>query len=89
MTLGLARSVGARITFLLAVEPFHVFASEINRISNLREEYTKQIWDKAGAISGRPRRRPWRRASPATRSRSSMTGPTLRSSRRPPNAAAT
>ncbi|SON56367.1 putative universal stress protein [Hartmannibacter diazotrophicus] len=50
--LELAKALGARVTAVVVVEPFHIFASESNRISNLRSEYDKQIWEKAAQYLG-------------------------------------
>ena len=45
----LARAVGARVTFLTAVEPFHIWSDNANQLSYTREEYERVSKEQANA----------------------------------------
>lgn len=46
---GLAKAIGARITFLTAVEPFHVWTDNANQLAYTREEYERLSHESAVA----------------------------------------
>jgi Universal stress protein UspA and related nucleotide-binding proteins len=47
--LQLARTLGAKVTVMTSMEPFHVYASEAVHITNLREEYNERVVSRAMA----------------------------------------
>lgn len=40
--IALAKSSGARVTFLMVVEPFHIFSVEADQLESTRDEYVRQ-----------------------------------------------
>ncbi|MCX5512630.1 universal stress protein [Kaistia algarum] len=47
-SVALAKSLGARITFLTAVEPFHIWTDNANQLAYTREEYERISKESAG-----------------------------------------
>ena len=77
--IALAKRIGAKVTALTVLLPFHVFTTDTQMIEDppAQIEYAcKSMLGKRSAPSGRQRKRP---ASPATWSRSSMSIPIERS----------
>lgn len=46
---GLAKAVGARVTFVTAIEPFHIWTDNANQLAYTREEYERVAHESAVA----------------------------------------
>ncbi len=45
-----AGSIGARLTFLMVVEPFHILSADADQLSASREDYEKHAMEKARLV---------------------------------------
>ncbi len=48
--LDLAKALGAKVTALTVVSPFHVFATSVNQIAYSRDEYEEQVHSAAARV---------------------------------------
>ena len=78
--IALAKRIGAKITVLTVLPPFHTFTTDTQMIEDTPAQYKARMQEHAEKLLAPPPTLPKQQASHARRSRSSMSIPTGRSS---------